>query len=359
VNTLAVRWFFDAIRGAGGEAEAEDHGDRATVLMNTALAQSLGLPDYCEFSLDGAGGPMPGITADLIDKCAAVFSEKGGAASGAISVEQSFSWPSEKKTEGFFKLARGKSTFRGAMVTEQSYLIGFGAYSAVSDEKRDGIVSAAVNGETGTIAPDFGPMLDSLLEENRIAPSTISLPPVAAPTLSTLYSVLRAETARHLEEFDTAIARRLERDCDRIYRYYKDLLAGAVRVGGKKKPTAKEQEERLDAIRKEHAKKTDDLRIKYLMKVEITPLALLTLRLPCLCARYTVQMGSASRELIVPWNPITAKPDVTLCTRCGGPAETVKLCREFHWLCRQCWQQCPECSKEYCPVCKPKGCRHG
>lgn len=359
MTTPAMTWIIDAIRGAGGEVEVDPESGRASFLMDPALASSLGMPEYYEISPGSGEESSSGAIPDLMEKCASLFGQRGENAAGKINSDLQFSLPSEKKAEEFLKLARGKATFHGVTAADQTYLAGFGIYSAVSDEKRDGIVSAAVNYETGTIAPGLGKKLEDFLEQGRVDPCDFDFTGIAAPALASLSGALRVDAVDQLKDFDATIGKRLERDCDRIFRYYRELMDGAVNVTGRKKQTAQEKEARFDAIRREYMKKTDDLRVKYLMKVEIMPVTLVAIRLRCVTARYTVQMGNARREILIPWNPLTSRPDVTVCERCGGGAETVKLCREFHWLCRQCWQQCTVCGKEYCPVCKPKGCSHG
>jgi hypothetical protein len=357
---LSTRWLIDGIRGEGGEAEIDPESRTVSLLVDPALAATLGLAEFSRFSLDpGAGADPPCYNRELIEKCASLWEGRGAAAVGVYDPGPAVSWPSATKAESFLRLARGKSAFRELRLAEQTYIVAYARYSAVSDEKREAIVSAAVNLASGTVAAGLGSHLEALLEDSRIESAREQLPVPSPVVFRAIEGVLRRETEMHLREFGESISRRLGRDCDRIYGYYKELMEGAVADSAGRKNTLSEKTVRLETIRQECARKIDDLRIKYLTRVAITPIALLAVRLPCACAGFTTQMGALQRDISIPWNPVTQRADSTLCERCGHPADVIRLCREFHWLCKACWKRCPECEKEYCPVCKPKGCTHG
>lgn len=360
VNTLALQWIVNGLRGLGGEAEIEPDNKTAALLLTSSLASSLKLPEFCTLSLDADTTGMAVLAGqDFFEKCASLFQPRGALAQGVFRAGPDYVWPKEKKGEQFLKLFSGKSIFNEMRVIEQTYAVLYARYSAVSDEKREALVSASLNIGTRTVAQNLGKHLERCLEDGTVEPETADFPGIPASIADTLVDLLRGETSSHLEDFKGSLCKRLSRDCDRIYGYYRELMENAADISKKKKTAATDVQERFAVIGREYAKKIDDLRVKYLMKVSIEPVGFLTARMPCACAYFTVQMGQASREVCIPFNPLTSRPDSTLCVHCNRPVETIRLCRGFHWVGEECWKRCTECGKEYCPVCKPKGCNHG
>jgi uncharacterized protein (UPF0262 family) len=231
--------------------------------------------------------------------------------------------------------------------------------SAVSDEKREVIINAAVNATTGTVSEGLGYALESLLEEGKFEPTGDRVEAPALQTLDILSAVLRYQTTVRLHDFMESLTKRIVRDYKRIHSYYTELLNAATDPSARGKVGPDHIRERTEIIKSDFARKIEDIRIKYLVKANLEPVALLSMELPCALASFTVHMGNASREVVIPWNPLTARPDSTLCVRCRRPSDSIRICREFHWLCEQCWKRCAVCHKEYCPICKPKGCVHG
>jgi hypothetical protein len=358
MNSLAKTWLIDGLKGLG--AEVEHTGDTAMLLMEKTLSSSLGLDDYCQLRFTPGSGDNGVVFAgvELFDKIESLTAALGRCASARLRPDEKFIWPSSTKAEDFFKLTNGKLVFNEVSVQPQTYTLCFCRCSAVSDEKRQMVISAAVNDTTATVAPDLGYALESLLESDRIQSHSFAPQSPSPQTLETLFAVLRYQTSVQLHDFTESLTNRLTRDCERIHSYYRELLTGVHTPSSRKKLNPKELIERTTIIKTDFAKKIEDLRIKYLMKVDIEPVALLSVELPCSLARFTAYMGALSREVSIAWNPLTARADRTLCIHCRRPAESIRLCREFHWLCDECWKTCDICKKQYCPICKPKGCVH-
>jgi hypothetical protein len=360
VNTLALQWIVDGLKALGGEAEITPDGQTAPLLLPPDLSSSLKLPEFCTLSLAAdAPGATVSASPDFIEKCASLFKFRGSIAQGVFKTEPGYVWPKVNKAEHFLKLSSGKSVFNEMRIQDQTYAVLYARYSAVSDEKREAIVSAGLNIGTRTVVQNIGMHLERCLEEGTIESKAADFPGIPEAIVKTLFDLLRSETSFHLEDFNVSLSKRLLKDCDRIYRYYMELMENAVDVSKSKKVAVEDLKERLSVISREYAKKIDDLRVKYLMKVVIEPMGFLLAHIPCACAYFTVQMGHASREVCIPYNPLASRPDHTLCSHCGQPVETIRLCREFHWVGEKCWKRCAECGKEFCPVCKPKGCVHG
>jgi len=362
MNAILKHWLADSLIGLGAEVERETAGAAVTVLMEPNLAAKLGLDTFCRIGFDAGEDTAQTVAAspDLIDRLAELTAGHGAFASVRLTPPAAVPALTQSRAERFLTVGNGKVVFDGLEPSEQTWLVCFGRYSAVSDEKREAIVSAAVNVRTGTISPGLGPATETAVE---LAAGFEELPPPAdipRDTLASLADMLRWETVRQVEEFRETLVKRIVRDRDRLHRYYSDLLEAAREpaTGRRKKATPDERAQRAAAITQEYTRKIDDLKTRYLMKVRVEPVAMLALTMPGARAAFTVMMGHNRRSVIVPWNPLLNQPDRTLCSLCRRPAEKIRVCRELHWLCELCWKKCPECGREFCPVCKPKGCSH-
>jgi hypothetical protein len=354
------QWTLDMLLGIGAEIEILEGGQAAVMLEENAAA-AVGLPAFCELDFDANDELSRQLTSpDGLERLARLLEGHGRGASVVLQPQENLRWPREESAESFFELTAGKRVLTGLRHAQTRYLVVYARYTAVSDEKREGLVSAAVNLDTQTFCPGLGAALEGHFYQQGLSDSSQPLPEVTPKTLHLLDRQLRVGIESDLADFQQSMTRRSRRDGKRIYDYFTELLSAASSPpqGRQRRLSPEEQQQRAAAIAAEYRKKVDDLGVKYQTTISVEPLCRLSLVTQCMIADFDVLMGKHRTHIELPWNPLTRSADLTLCRCCERPAPSVRLCREFHWVATDCWKSCTVCGKNYCPICKPRGCEH-
>jgi hypothetical protein len=349
-------WICDMLEGLGAAVERKPDG-RVDVLLDNPLAESLDLPGFIEadFAASDADRVNGLLRPDFLEKLFRSIGPRGFRSTARVDSGGEVRWPRREAAQNFLNLLSGKSRLLDLRQTEVSYVTVFCRCTALSDEKRETLLSATVNPDTGTVPMDFGSSLEGALERGGLCAAHEEFPALSQQSIRTLGTILQHSADECLGDFFDGLKRRLARDSGRIRGYYDELAHAAVSSQARRKSAPGDVEEHVRAIEGEYRRKSDDLSVKYLTKVEFEPVAWLFLRSRGLMADFEVLMGTKSQTVTIPWNSCTGAPDLTLCKYCGLPRQTIRLCREFHWVCSSCWKRCGYCGKELCPVCRPRG----
>jgi hypothetical protein len=115
--------------------------------------------------------------------------------------------------------------------------------------------------------------------------------------------------------------RRQSRDLERLYQYHNDLrretlerLQKLPATGSEKQQADRTREQqRLQAIAREHQAKVDDLQQKYAMKVEIEWIQTLELVMPVQRFNILIRRRKGERKLELDWNPLARKLEQAPC----------------------------------------------
>jgi hypothetical protein len=231
-------------------------------------------------------------------------------------------------------------------------------YTAVSDEKKEGLVSAIINEHTLAEASDMEAHLNWVESAETSYHVELPLQPFQAVYAAACRS---AETVirRELAEFHKSLNRRLQRDLDRLAEYYDSLAAEIRRKIARRDLEGKEREDeesRIRATALELERKITDQREKYAMKINVEPVNLMRLFMPVMVVNYEVRFRKAVREIPLVWNPLTKDFETLVCQGCASGIHHFYICEDkLHTVCINCFK-CENCGRNVCRACHAKKC---
>ena len=291
----------------------------------------------------------------------------------------------------------GKSEFK-----EVSYLLFYFTYTALSDEKYEGMLPVLINEMNLSAVPFIGNhegFSDDAGYQGSIERQ------VKEEVLCAAYAAGTGMVRERLKDFLKSLERRLNRDIRRITEYYealgnetkkiiekKVLSLGTVdkvreAVGHAKTNASPDtlqvldclEEElktkrvvgegqirdrvllceggdkllgKLDAIEAERKGKIQDLVAKYAVTVQMEPVSVINIGVRVPVFWIEMRRRLASRQFPLTYNPITRHIDPLPCESCYAPVAPYSLCDEkLHIICSRCFASCPSCGKHYCKAC--------
>lgn len=243
------------------------------------------------------------------------------------------------------------------------YLIFLFRYSAVSDEKREGLIALGVNLSSASVVDAFcGQMLDAVLGadgNSETPPPHPGLPPDWSEKRLEKF-ITRALPDRiqnHLSQFLQGTQKRLSRDLTRLRDYYEGLRREAAARLQKQKGDASRERLRIESAAREYEAKIADLRQKYALQTNVELAQKLELIVPVQRVHLVVKRRKAERKITMDWNAAARRleppPD-----EWSFAADTVRLvCDAASHIAHPSAQApCPQCEKSYCRVCFPAFC---
>jgi len=241
-----------------------------------------------------------------------------------------------------------------------SYLLSFVKFTAISDEKREGIIASLVNeltlSQQQMNITDATGIFTSLTEGRTGSAARKS----DENSISALYCFLQTMAAEELGDFIESMARRLNRDVHRIYEYYRSLTDEIQQQITRKMFSGEEKEKqlsRINAVETEREWKIQDMLSKYSLNIELEPVSFIRIEAPVPVFWLTIKRRKESRRFPLTYNPILKTLDNLPCESCFTPGKSYYVCDErLHLICSRCYSKCEKCAKEYCPACHPKGC---
>lgn len=260
--------------------------------------------------------------------------------------------------EGAFTILNGIGRVNDYNEKIISYFLCHFSYTALSDERKEGIVAAAVNEFSGVPTTELSMVLSSQLPAGQPG----SLPADRKPVVETYRAAcLSAQQAieRELVPFRRSLARRLKRDIERLHDYYGSLITEIEERIRRRKLEGREREaeqSRKEATRLEMQRKLVDQQERYAMEVKVRLINAARIYVPALVVRYQVQRRQLKREVQVIWNPLRKDFDDVECEGCRRTLRSFSLCDDrLHLVCADCFQ-CSQCGKVACHACHPARC---
>lgn len=245
--------------------------------------------------------------------------------------------------------------------TWTKYLIFTFRYTAISDEKRDGILLLGVNLANGSTIDD---MAEKLLTASLAANSSDSLPAnLSLPNWNNdqierlIDKALPARIERGLAPFLASLQRRMERDLARIHEYHQGLCAESLlRVRKHPEEMAREQV-RQAAIEREHQAKVADLQQKYAMKIEVEWRQTLSLIMPVQRFELLIKRRRGERHFHLDWNPLARQLEQPPCEYSFTWEAGRLVCDDrLHLVSKAAHAPCTNCQREFCRACHPVKC---
>jgi hypothetical protein len=240
-------------------------------------------------------------------------------------------------------------------------------YTAVSDEKREGLICLGFNLATGAMLEDILPRLQPALAHMSEwqVPSAVAKRAAGpawdeAKLAPLLHPLLDVQLRESVEPFLRTMRRRLERDRNRVHAYHNDLrraslqrLAALAGATGKRAETDRQREMlRVAAIEREYRVKLDDLRRNYALRVSVEWVQALDLYVPV--QRFDVLIRRRKRERLIQldWHPLAKAAEPPLCEAGLGRDRARLVCDDQLHLTDPSGQgPCSSCGKSFCRAC--------
>src|ERR1700736_3822859 len=307
----------DVLEIEGAAVELLDP-DGLDIVAPEPLRSAIGWPEFIRL---GFGAVLPsgatpiGFEGEWLDRFGGLLHDRGRWAERQLLLASPVPPPSdpERLLDRTFDLPNAIWRCRGAAPAWARCLLLAFRYTAVSDDKRDGLVWLGFNQSTGAVLDDILARLRPLLlaqdcEWRAPAPDMrhAAGPPWDMATLQARVSpLLEYVVRRELEPFLRAMRRRLDRDRARIHEYHQDLrltalkrLAALADAAGEKAEADRRRETmRVAAIEREYAAKLDDLRHNYALRVTVDWIQGLELFVPV--HRYEILIKRRKGERLV------------------------------------------------------------
>ncbi|MHB8764525.1 MAG: RING finger protein [Deferrisomatales bacterium] len=342
------------------------------VLAPPPLQAALGLPEW--FRL-GFGTELPdgarrvSLESEWMTRVGDLLGEGGRWLTRVLPPARGSLGDPERALEHGLALANASFRLRGVRPAWTRYLVFTFRYTALSDEKRDGLVTLGVNTATGAVLDGWEDDLAAPLPEaDGVPPPPAELPaPWPRQRLAALLDASVAHRVRgRLEPFVAGLARRQDRDLARLASYYGDLRREALdRLArlpaadrsDKQRAAAEREEQRLAAVAREYRAKVSDLGQKYALRVTLEWVQTLELVAPVERLEVLVRRRKGERLIALDWNPRARRLEPAPCEHGHTPDRVRLVCDDaLHLVAAEALAPCPGCGKSYCRACHPDHC---
>ncbi len=333
-------------------------------LSPPSLAAILGIPEHgkMSFTYQSSHGEAisAGYDSDLFRAMANVFSGKSRLAMAAYS---SPSLNIEKMSGSIAeKIILTNATFRlqKAETRAVNYLLGFFQYTALSDEKKEGLIPLLVSDlNLATCAP--GEHIMEIMEGLQEAVPDQKPKPEITKVFQAACSAVSTVVGEELSPFIKSLDKRLNRDIKRVFEYYETIKIETQKAVGKRalsgEQSVEKKREKVNAIETEKRWKIQDLISKYALNISIEPVAAIVIETQSPVFWLEIKRRLSSRPFPLTYNPLLRKWDPLPCESCFYPRGGYSICDDkLHIICSACFKKCPQCGKPFCSACHKHGC---
>ena len=371
----------DLLESEGAVVEAVEP-DGLEVMAPEALRAAWGWPELArlDFGATAPSGTIPiGLEGDWLDRLGALLGDRGRLAARQLPLPEAVAPTDDPERRIGRALDLPNAVWRLASIEpgwSRCLLLAF-RYTALSDEKREGLVWLGFNCTTGAVLD--AELLTALRrslehaedwqapqpEMSRAAGGLGDAAGIAARTGPLVESLVRAD----LEPFVAAMRRRLDRDRRRVHLYHDDLrraallkLASLGRSSGgkaseKTEAAIKRERMRVSAIEREYAAKLDDLRHNYALAVKVEWVQALVLLAPVQRHTLLIKRRKGERSIAMDWHLAARRMEPAPCDWGDGLARARLVCDDRLHLTDAAGQApCASCGKPFCRACHPGRC---
>jgi hypothetical protein len=370
----ALRDFVADMLESEGAAIEPVEPDGLDVLAPEPLRAAMGWPELARL---GFGAQLPsgatpiGLEGDWLDRFGALLGDRGRFAERQLVLPAPVAPPSdpERRLDGALDLRNAVWRLHDAKPAWTRCLLLAFRYTAISDERREGLIWLGYNSGTGAVLGDdiLGRLRQLLARDmewrapepdaRRAAGPVWETPTLAARVRPLLDHHVRGD----LEPFLRATRRRLDRDSGRVHEYHNDLrrsaqmkLAGLRSASGDKAESDRKRETiRVATIEREYAAKLDDLRHNYALRVTVDWVQGLVLYAPVHRYEVLIKRRKGERMVAIDWHPAARMMEPPPCDW-GLGLERARLVCDDHLHLTDLGGQapCPSCGKAWCRACR-------
>jgi hypothetical protein len=338
------------------------------VLAPPSVQQALGVNELSRLGFGAtlpAGAERVGIESGWLDRFGQSIGEQGRYSRLVLSPDAPT--PSDPQRILEHALVVDNAAFRLIDVEPAwtRYVILDFRYSAVSDEKRDGILQLGVNLATGALIDAvsgqnaLGVVADGA---NATLPDDADLPPAweRSRLLELVNRALYPRLDIALAPFVKGLRRRLGRDQERLYSFHNDLHREATRrLSQLAEGDAGRQREqkRSEAIQREYSAKLHDLTRQYAMRVAVEWVQTLELVMPVQRFAVRIRRRKAERLIQLDWNPLARRLETPPCEFRYSADRPRLVCDDaLHLVTAEGFSPCTDCGRVFCRACHRERC---
>jgi hypothetical protein len=351
--------------------------DSLEVLAPATLRKQLGWPElaHLSFGTERAHGTIGiGLEGDWLDRFGTLLADEGRWSEREVRPPAAVLPPSEPERvlDRMLDLPNAVWRFQGMSATWTRCLMLAFRFTAVSDEKREGLIWLGFNLATGALVSDIlarlRPELAQMPDWHVPAPAIRQAagPGWSAATLAArLHPLLDRQVRESMEPFLRAMRRRLERDRNRVHSYHDDLrsaslkrLAALARADRERAEADRRRETlRVEAIEREYRAKLDDLRRNYALRVTVEWVQALDLYVPVQRFEVLIRRRKGERVVRLDWHPLVRTAEPPLCEAGLGLDRVRLVCDDkLHLTDPAGHAPCVSCGKPFCRACFPAAC---
>lgn len=323
------------------------------------------------------GAQRVGLESDWLDRLHGLIGSKGQWLHLKCNPERVIPSNPERILERAFSLENAIFRFQGVVPAWTRYLMMNFRYSALSDEKREGVFWVGLNLFNGALLDGF---LDDLMaeilsferelerEEGVDLDSSKQLPDVWEDKKihTVVKQMLPPRIHLKLDKFLKGLNRRQGRGLDRLHDYFSEMqqelqvrMAKSKRTltGDTLEEDLKRHQLRLESIVREYQAKVVDLRQKYAMTVSVAFIQGLIVSMPVYRFEVLIKRRKGERLLYLDWNPVVKKLETPPCEYTLTETESWMVCDDaLHLVGVDAHSDCPHCGKPFCRSCHRERC---
>jgi hypothetical protein len=373
----ALRDFAAEVLELEGAAIEPIEPDGLEVLAPRTLGAAMGWPELARL---GFGAELPpqaipvGLEGDWLERFGTLLGERGRWAERQLTLPATTAplGDPQRVLEHALDLPNAVWRFHAANPTWTRCLLLTFRYTALSDEKREGLVWLAFNLGTGAVLDEVLKRLRPFMvgetdwqtpeEEVRVAAG----PGWDAATLDRrVRPLLDARVREALGPFLRAMRSRLERDRNRVHLYHDDLRAASLRklaaiegAAGEKAESERRRETlRVAAVERDYRAKLDDLRNNYALRVTVDWMQALELYLPVQRIDVKIRRRKGERLIRLDWHRLARLTEPPPCDWGLGVDRVRLVCDDALHLTDPAGQApCASCGKAFCRACHADAC---
>jgi hypothetical protein len=244
----------------------------------------------------------------------------------------------DREISRVFTFPRGRLHYLDSRPMTVSCLIFNFRYSALSDERFEGVKSVAVS--ESSLAVIDG-MLEKLVSELPYTVTAESADEPAPYNQQQCYGkacrFLQRAVEIELSDFRKSMRHRLSRDIHRLHDYYEGMLK---ELNTRKKKFSNLTEEaktaQKEAVHMEFNAKCRELVEKYSIKVTSRLFSVCRVFMPASVSRVELRTGAQTVNLTFFWNALAKEFEPLVCSQCHGDTYEIYLDGRKSLLCRSC-----------------------
>ncbi|MBF8271536.1 MAG: uncharacterized protein HW380_641 [Magnetococcales bacterium] len=347
--------------------------DGLEVLSPADVRAALSLPELARLGFSPelpSGAQRVGLESDWLERFHGLMGEHGNWARLSWESGQSLFSNPEKILEHGLVLNNAVFRLESVQPAWTRYLLLVFRFTAMSEEKREGVIRVGFNMANGATLDGF---LDSLWSELLLdepwrrdasgISADVVLPEVweVEKVFQVVRRALPLRVAERLERFIQGLKRRQNGDIDRLHGYFSDMQKEIVeRMAKEAKGEAADAEkftQRLASIEREYHSKVNDLRQKYALRVDTRFVQGMILEMPVYRLHLLIKRKKGERHFHLDWNPVVRKLETPPCEYSFTWTTARVVCDEaLHLVSAEAHAGCRACGKSFCRACHGEKC---